>query len=110
MSGPGTPLPWVWLGGTAIVRNGKYIHVDNARPRRAACANAAFIVRACNNHDALLEALEEMYQAMEYWAGCDEGCSADTASSEIMSSGGAWPSVAYANARAAIAAATDAGS
>ena len=94
MSGPGTPLPWVWLGGTAIVRNGKYIHVDNARPRRAACANAAFIVRACNNHDALLEALQGLLGAVE-WYGCDgEGVDA------------VW----LEQASAAIAAATGAGS
>lgn len=54
-------------------------------------ANAAFIVRACNSHDALLEALK---QAVE-WDGCDsEGVDA------------VW----LEQARAAIAAATDAGS
>ena len=53
--------------------------------------NAAFIVRACNNHDALLEALK---QAVE-WDGCDsEGVDA------------VW----LEQARAAIAAATGAGS
>lgn len=50
----------------------------------------------------LREALEEMCAAAEYWAGCDEGCSPDEASSEIMSSGGAMPSLAYDKAHAAL--------
>jgi len=47
--------------------------------------------------------LTDMCEAMEYWAGCDEGCSQDVASSEIMSSGGTWPAVAYEKARAELA-------
>jgi hypothetical protein len=61
------------------------------------------IVSATRGEDARLrEALEEMCAAAEYWAGCDEGCSPDEASSEIMSSGGAMPSLAYDRARAAL--------
>jgi hypothetical protein len=48
------------------------------------------------------KALEEMCGAAEYWAGCAEGCSEDEASSEIMSSGGVWPSMAYNEARQAL--------
>lgn len=44
--------------------------------------------------------LREMCEAMEYWAGCDESISHHDAGGEIMSSGGAWPSVSYAKARA----------
>lgn len=50
----------------------------------------------------LVEGLENLCLAAEYWAGCDEGCDADSASSEIMSSGGAWPAEAYDKARALI--------
>ena len=49
--------------------------------------------------DELVEALEDFCRAAEYWAGCDEGCTADTASSEIMGSGGAWPALSYDKAR-----------
>jgi hypothetical protein len=52
----------------------------------------------------LQEALEDFCQAAEYWAGCDEGCTPDAASSEIMSSGGAWPAQAYDKARHILAA------
>lgn len=51
----------------------------------------------------LREALTDMCAAMEYWAGCDEGCSEDEAASEIMSSGGAWPATSYEQARKALA-------
>jgi hypothetical protein len=51
----------------------------------------------------LLAALEDFCLAAEYWAGCDESATPDDASSEIMSSGGAWPALAYDKARAAIA-------
>jgi len=44
--------------------------------------------------------LADFCAAAEYWAGCDEGCEAETASSEIMSSGGAWPAQAYDETRA----------
>lgn len=53
---------------------------------------------------ALADTLRDVLGAMEYWAGCDEGCTADTASSEIMSSGGAWPSTTYDKAKTDLAA------
>lgn len=111
MSGPGTPLPWAVSKGKArrVTANG--VLICNATLRNMgttaqnkygkleadAEANAAFIVRACNNHDALLEALEE---------------------AEVLLSGDFFTIVELKraccaflnNARAAIAAGTDAGS
>ena len=49
------------------------------------------------------EALENFRLAAEYWAGCDEGCPADDAHSEIMISVGEWPAEAHATAVATLA-------
>lgn len=62
-------------------------------------ANARLIAAA----PELVEALRDMCAAAEYWAGCDEGVTPDAATSEIMSAGGAWPSVSYGNAHALLA-------
>lgn len=64
---------------------------------------AADVIEALRKREQeLVEALYQMCGAAEYWAGCDEDCTPDVASSEIMSSGGAWPSVAYDRARRAL--------
>jgi hypothetical protein len=52
--------------------------------------------------EEMREALDNFCRAAEYWAGCDEDCSADEAFSEILGSGGAWPAEAYARARGAL--------
>jgi hypothetical protein len=36
-------------------------------PLRAPDANAAFIVRACNSHEAMLEALQELERGIRLW-------------------------------------------
>jgi len=62
-----TPVPWSigkrrWItsGDVDIAR----IHDVSRIGEAEAVANAEFIVRACNSHDALLEALERAYQAL----------------------------------------------
>ena len=111
---PGTPLPWNLNPGDEIKIMA--VHLQIARTDCGglsgirfsdAEANAAYIVHAANNFpkaQALADALRDALRSMEYWAGCDEGCTADAASSEIMGSGGAWPSDAYDKATAALAA------
>ena len=89
MSGPGTPLPWVDFTAGIGEANGASI-ATLWRDGAERTANAAFIVRACNNHDALLEALEGLYGAID---SCVE-----------------LTPRTLDKARAAIAAATDAGS
>jgi hypothetical protein len=59
-----TPTPWKedHQGGLYIEgKNGEYIaEVESEGGREEQFANAAFIVRACNAHDALVEALQEL--------------------------------------------------
>lgn len=66
-------------------------------PKESALKIATKAIEATGVED-LRSTILDLLKAMEYWAGCDEGCSPDTASSEIMSSGGAWPALAYDNA------------
>lgn len=64
-----TPGPWtvkpleLYEGGTGleIVNRGGEVITDNQTyyPKPITEANAEFIVKACNNHDALVEALKE---------------------------------------------------
>lgn len=79
MSGPGTPLPWAVSKGrprrvtangvlicNATLRNmGTPAQNKYGKSEADAEANAAFIVRACNNHDTLLEALVHMTDFIE---------------------------------------------
>lgn len=98
---PGTPLPWgtdTNRHNTAIFSGEDFVCEINGVDA-AAMADTAYIVRACNSYPSLLEALEDMCAAAEYWAGCDEGCTPDDAESEILGAGGAWPSLSYRKAR-----------
>jgi hypothetical protein len=59
-----TQLPWDWSVGVIYARfeSGEVVAATDGTPFAAMdgatqCANAAFIVRACNSHDALVEAL-----------------------------------------------------
>ena len=63
-----TPVPWSleyrrWItsGDVYIAR----IHDVSKIGEAEAVANAEFIIRACNSHDALLEALEMALRMME---------------------------------------------
>jgi len=68
-----TPGPWAWAmprmrkvdgyqtDGCAISANGEAIALAFAGHRDT--ANAAYIVRACNSHDALVDALRAMVDA-----------------------------------------------
>ena len=65
-----TQLPWIMNGSNYFVPEGRHdyiawVHIDDGKvvcetqggtPEESK-ANAAFIVRACNNHEALLDAL-----------------------------------------------------
>ena len=52
---------------------------------------------------AVLEvSVRDLLASMEYWAGCDEGCSLDDAYTEITKSGGLYPASAYDAARKAL--------
>lgn len=74
-----SPLPWAIINaveghivttgepeyrdrtGLAIVRSWKGMPTE-----KEAEANAAFIVRACNNHHKLVEALREVYETVDF--------------------------------------------
>ena len=75
--------------------------VFTARHREASVAAA--VAERDAKIAGLVEALREMCESAEYWAGCDEGVSTDNTASEIMSSGGAWPAASYRLARAELA-------
>ncbi len=122
LAGEATPGPWYWADDQMstpdnpvkqwTISPGILIaDTNNGTPGgdRRDRANAAFIAaartevpRLLDENDALRAALTNWQRAAEYWAGCDEDCSPDAASSEIMSSGGAWPAEAYDTARAAL--------
>lgn len=59
----------------------------------------AIQVEAAARIEELEAALRDQCEAAEYWAGCDECVSHGDAASEILSSGGAWPSISYTKAR-----------
>lgn len=84
----------VWMPSTA------WAYFSACRARDTA-ADALASARA--EIAGLRAALEDFCLAAEYWAGCDEGCDADTASSEIMRSGGSWPAQSYDAARTFLA-------
>lgn len=52
-----TPTPW-HIAGKATIKHGNDMWVGTLNQRHRA-ANAAFIVRAVNSHDALVKALQE---------------------------------------------------
>ena len=66
--GEHTPRPWVVIGGSIQTKYGNYI-ADLSSPRGAAerDANAALIVKAVNNHDALVKALEMIASGTKDW-------------------------------------------
>lgn len=77
-----TPLPWMVDNRRSIVKvrsekrevavlSGR---LDSEHGRETIQANAAFIARACNSHDELLEALENIVKYAEQ--GCDCLCDA----------------------------------
>ena len=79
-----TPTPWsighsmernyIYGGGSHLAcigsrENGFFIHDDGSLNESE--ANAAFIVRAVNSHDDLLEALEETVRVAVVFANCE---------------------------------------
>lgn len=63
-----TPTPWNYDADKHhIVSNSKFL-VARMEGKLFGPANAAFIVRACNSHEALVEALEAMEKACDEWA------------------------------------------
>ena len=104
MSGPGTPLPWADFTAGIGEANGASI-ATLWRDGAERTANAAFIVRACNNHDALLEALQEAANTFELMALALREIDAERLAQPI-----AVAELLAKDTRAAIAAATDAGS
>lgn len=69
-----SPLPWIWdepgnwHGLSARICTEKYEPIAQVQlsgwPRKIGLANAAFLVRAANSYDALVEACED---AMKLW-------------------------------------------
>ncbi|HXP63987.1 MAG TPA: hypothetical protein VN815_00815 [Steroidobacteraceae bacterium] len=61
-----TPTPWFVMGNSIQTKGGNYI-ADLSSPRgsQERDANAAFIVKAVNNHDALVEALTECLDVLQ---------------------------------------------
>jgi len=71
-----TPLPWkpsdsgigIWSAGEPLGKN-KIISICScdavSRPKDENKANADFILRACNNHYELLQALETLLASLE---------------------------------------------
>lgn len=66
-----TPVPWCVVPGTSAIHTEDGLYLGGANLRQGENeANAAFIVRACNSHYELLEALEalsEMLYAAPNW-------------------------------------------
>jgi hypothetical protein len=59
-----TPLPWHADGRCIQAQDGNIGLLNLARDDRTSEANAAFIVRAVNSHQALVDALEEATEAL----------------------------------------------
>ncbi|MEE9569452.1 MAG: hypothetical protein V3W37_08705 [Candidatus Binatia bacterium] len=80
-----TPLPWIILGprsdGKRFIKREGYTHAIAIATTNYDLHgfNAAFIVRAANNHYQLLEALEASLPLMQRWT--DEGYYGDVESS-----------------------------
>ena len=96
MSNPAhTPLPWkpsdsgtgIWSSGESIGKN-KIIAICScdavSRPKDENTANAAFILRACNSHYQLLEALGKLIKAIGFADINDPGISTDEALKAIQ--------------------------
>lgn len=96
MSNPAhTPLPWkasdsgtgIWSAGEPLGKN-KIIAICSSdavsRPKDENTANAAFILRACNSHYELLEALENLIKAIGFADINDPGISTDEALKAIQ--------------------------
>jgi hypothetical protein len=96
MSNPAhTPLPWkasdsgtgIWSAGEPLGKN-KIIAICScdavSRPKDENTANAAFILRACNSHYELLEALENLIRAIGFADINDPGISTDEALKAIQ--------------------------
>ena len=65
-----TPTPWTQRGEEVVTNKpmlGAYNEesvLSTSRPPQERIANAAYIVRACNAHQALVEALEDVQLAL----------------------------------------------
>ncbi|MGA2607196.1 MAG: hypothetical protein ABSH01_07030 [Terriglobia bacterium] len=94
-STPHTPLPWkasdsgtgIWSAGEPLGKN-KIIAICScdavSRPKDENTANAAFILRACNSHYELMEALEHLVKAIGFADINDPGISTDEALKAIQ--------------------------
>jgi hypothetical protein len=60
------PTQWVWGPAAPGDQSGERI------AENVTVANAAFIVRACNAHDELVELVEEYGRAVRYFIAADE--------------------------------------
>lgn len=66
-----SPLPWGWDGHNVTGLDGGVIPVEGIAqphgwpPDAQGIANAEFIVRACNSHEALVEALRAIVSAYD---------------------------------------------
>ncbi len=71
-----TPGPWHADGCKVRATNTSIVvclpSPDSGVNVEQAIANAAFIVRACNSHDALVAALEKALEVIKVWHACDE--------------------------------------
>ena len=77
-----TPGPWTIGRGRRWITSGDVdiarIHDVSKIGEAEAVANAEFIIRACNSHDALLEALENLME----WEGGEPGSYNDLSDQE----------------------------
>jgi len=103
MSAQHTPTPWAYRPnefddwGWIRAANGDLVAVAKASPwltaedftlfreikSDPAIANAAFIVRACNSHDALVEALTKLISAAKLLQANSEGCAVNHYGNDI---------------------------
>ena len=84
-TGQRTPGPWSYTGTSdwaTVFRSGTNEHICGIISKEKK-ANAAFIVRACNSHDALVSALQSLFEhcAMvhKYWGDGSNTKEADAA-------------------------------
>jgi len=79
VSGQHTPTPWVQNFTTVVASHGAFGTHWSQEPEIATCvllpikgaahANAAFIVRACNAHDALVSVVKDLIQIADAHVG-----------------------------------------
>lgn len=61
-----TPYKQEWEGKAVLGASGEYVAQCQKETGVDPVANAAFIVLACNNHDKLVEALEDVRENLKY--------------------------------------------